>query len=400
MLRHLLALIWKRKTRHLLLTLELALAFAVVFAVCAFALRQAQLWRLPLGFAFERVWAVQLQVPDFAELTRDPTLVEQFKRLLQAQPEVAAAALVGFAPYTNSSNTNRFATEDGARSADGNVLSASDELVETLGLRIVEGRGFSAADGGAGTTPVLVDRRLAAALFPGRSAVGQRFTSGAPDAPSRRVYRITGVIEAYRDHGEFMNPVNFVLTRYDSASGLDIPTQLVVLLRPGTPRAYEARLNALLKQMRGEWGYRIAPLADLRADSLRMVLLPFTVVAVVAAFLLLMVAFGLFGVLWQSTTQRIPEIGLRRAVGAPAARIHRQILAEQMLLSTLGMALALVPLMQLPITGAFGEELNGTVFTLAALLAALAIYAVSALCALYPAWRASRLDPAAALRHE
>jgi hypothetical protein len=49
-----------------------------------------------------------------------------------------------------------------------------------------------------------------------------------------------------------------------------------------------------------------------------------------------MVAFGLFGVLWQNTTQRIPEIGLRRAVGASAADIYRQIVAEQLLLSSAG----------------------------------------------------------------
>jgi putative ABC transport system permease protein len=55
---------------------------------------------------------------------------------------------------------------------------------------------------------------------------------------------------------------------------------------------------------------------------------------VIAAFLLVMVAFGLFGVLWQNTTQRIPEIGLRRALGADAGSIYRQIIAEQMLLST------------------------------------------------------------------
>ena len=66
-------------------------------------------------------------------------------------------------------------------------------------------------------------------------------------------------------------------------------------------------------------------------------MMPLIVMAVIAAFMLAMVGFGLFGVLWQNTTQRIPEIGLRRAIGASSAHIYRQIIGEQMLLSSVAM---------------------------------------------------------------
>jgi putative ABC transport system permease protein len=127
---------------------------------------------------------------------------------------------------------------------------------------------------------------------------------------------------------------------------------------------------------------------------------PLAVVAVIAAFMLLMVAFGLFGVLWQNTTRRIPEIGLRRALGASAAGIYRQIVFEQLLLCSLAVVVGLVLLVQLPLTGALGEALNWSVFAGACALSMAVIYLLSFVCSLYPGWRASRLDPAAALHYE
>jgi putative ABC transport system permease protein len=113
-----------------------------------------------------------------------------------------------------------------------------------------------------------------------------------------------------------------------------------------------------------------------------------------------MVAFGLFGVLWQNTTRRVPELGLRRATGATAGDITRQIVLEQVLLCLLPIAAALILLVQLPITGALGESLSWPLFAGASLLAIAVMVLVCVLCALYPAWRASRLSPTEALHYE
>ena len=56
MIRHLLKPLWRRKGRNLLLSLEIALAFAVVFAIAAGALRYRQLYHLPVGFEWRDVW--------------------------------------------------------------------------------------------------------------------------------------------------------------------------------------------------------------------------------------------------------------------------------------------------------------------------------------------------------
>lgn len=404
MLAHLLKLIWKRKSRNLLIMLEIALAFVLVFGVVAFATRSAQLYGAPLGFVAQDVWAIQLQVPDYTRLQADPGPLDEIRRSLKALPAVEQVALANHSPYSNSTNSSGFSPAPGAQRVGSNWLLASDDYAATLGMPLVEGRWFTAADAGGDVVPVVVNRRMAQALFagdrPGESAVGKTFVYDEDAQPIRKRFRITGVVDDYRDGGEFMTPVNFTLMRFNPVPGADLPLTVMIKLKPGTPRAFEAQLISRLKQLQGQWGYQIAPLADLRTDVLRAVLIPLGVVAVIATFLLLMVGFGLFGVLWHNTTLRIPEIGLRRAVGAQARQIYQQIVAEQLLLSTLAMLLAMLMLVQLPLTGLLGNELNWPVFGVATAGTAALVLTVSLLCALYPGWQASRLAPAAALHHE
>lgn len=191
-----------------------------------------------------------------------------------------------------------------------------------------------------------------------------------------------------------------MLPRWIPGVGKETANNIMLKLRPGTPRTFETRLNARLKQVRADWNYIVTPLPDGRKSMLGTQMIPLTILSVIAAFLLVMVAFGLFGVLWQNTTQRIPEIGLRRALGASAGDIYRQIVAEQMLLSSGAMAVALVLLVQLPLTGVFGENLDWTVFFMASVLSAGVICLLSLLCSLYPGWRAARLSPTQALHYE
>jgi putative ABC transport system permease protein len=209
-----------------------------------------------------------------------------------------------------------------------------------------------------------------------------------------------GIVEAFRNKGPFMTPTNFVIARFAPHTSQSRVRTILLKVAPGTPRAFETKLNQRLKAVRNDWSYEIAPLTAMRATLLKEQLVPMAVVAVIAAFMLLMVAFGLFGVLWQNTTRRIPEIGLRRALGASAGSIYRQIVFEQLLLCSLAIAAALLLLVQLPLTGALGDTLNWPVFAGAALLSMAVIYLLSLACSLYPGWRASRLDPAAALHYE
>jgi putative ABC transport system permease protein len=131
----------------------------------------------------------------------------------------------------------------------------------------------------------------------------------------------------------------------------------------------------------------------------RMRLAPLVIGGVIGTFLIAMVALGLTGVLWQNVTRRTRELGLRRAMGASSGSVHRQVLAEVILLATIALVLGSIVALQLPILGVL-ELVTREAFVFGFAGALAAIYALTVLCGLYPSWLASRLQPADALRYE
>ena len=362
MFRHLLKPIWKRKSRNLMLSLEILLAFVIVFAVAATASRLYQLYQQPIGFDYPSVWAVDIQVSNATGIKNDRTTYDNLKRAVQALPEVESVAFTAYAPYENDTWQSKFYLPVSGNSTDSNVMQVSDDFSAVMHMPVERGRWFSSADEGAAEEPVVINRRLAQAMFPGQDAlgktIGQDEAGKVPDSKIRKQLKIVGVISDFRNHGEYMTPVHFVITRFSAQSSDEGMGAILLRVKPGTPRGFEAKLSQQLKLVRNDWSFAISPLSEMRYSQLMGVEIPLLMLTVITAFMLLMVAFGLFGVLWQNTTRRIPEIGLRRAVGATSANIYRQIVAEQLLITSLAMAVGLILLVQLPITGLFGDNLS------------------------------------------
>jgi putative ABC transport system permease protein len=399
MLRHLLKLTWKRKSRNLMLSLEILLAFAIVFGIAAFGLRNLQLYREPVGIDAADAWSVKMILGDVPDEAIPAEVYDTLRRSLLELPEVREVGFAAYSPYTMSTWTTSYKSPQTGAEVQSNIFESSDGAAAVLGIKLIAGRWFNRQDDGQAVRPAVLNKRMAAAMFPGRQALGQQFAEKS-DGGAARTFRVVGLVEAFRNQGALMNPTNFVMTRFDPHAGKSRARSILIKVAPGTPRAFEAALNRRLKLVRNDWAYEIAPLQAMRATLLKEHLVPFIVIAVIAAFMVAMVAFGLFGVLWQNTTRRIPEIGLRRAIGASAGDIYRQIVAEQLLLSSTAMIAGLVLLVQLPLTGALGASLDWPVFLGAAGLSMAAIYLLSLLCSLYPGWRASRLSPTEALHYE
>jgi putative ABC transport system permease protein len=140
----------------------------------------------------------------------------------------------------------------------------------------------------------------------------------------------------------------------------------------------------------------------MRRDKLRQYTIPLTVFGIIAAFLLMMVALGLTGVVWQNVTQRMQEFGVRRAHGATAAGIGRQVIAELVVMTSFAVAAGLVVIAQIPLLP-FPRDLTlvpRPVFMMGVAAAVAAIYVVTVLCAWYPSRLATRVPPAEALHYE
>ena len=404
MIRHLLRLVWNRKRSNALLTLEIFFSFLVVFAVGTAVSFAAMAYRRPLGFAWQNVWAVsaddqgnhdRIGGPGDARVDPRAAVIERMLGEARSLPEVEAAASMAIAPFANGSMVSAW-TENG-REVSSEVATTTQDLDRVLGIQVVSGRWFEPADAAQPWHSVVINRSLERALGGGESMVGKRLRT--PDETETED-RVVGVVEDFRRSGEIAPPGNIFIRLMREGHPEDVPGgNLLLKMRPGTPAAFEETLVRRLHGIAPDWSFESKPLEQARDSALRSRLAPFAVGVLVAGFLMLMVALGLLGVLWQNLVRRTREIGLRRAVGASAADVRRQVLFEQLLLASLAMALGLVLVLQLPLLGL--TSLVGTAPYLAGVgTAIVVILTLTLLCSLYPAALAARLEPADALRYE
>jgi putative ABC transport system permease protein len=393
MLRHLLRLVWNRKRATAMIMLEVAIAFLVVFAVAAVAVLYAYNWRQPLGFEWRDVWAVEVDTNVTTDDTFTPEQVTGFRQLLReaaAVPGVVAAAGAFIVPYELSA-TNGSVTH-GDRRTWTYFDEVTDGFAEVVGLRVVAGRWFGPEDDAAAIEPIVLNRRLARELFEDADPIGKVIERSGE-------LRVVGVVDDFRQHGELATPGSFAFTRVRVTGAADQrpPRKLLLKMARGTTAAHEQMVLARLAPVAPQWSLEVQPLAQERDGRLRLGMAPLVVGAIVGTSLLLMVALGLLGVLWQNVTRRTRELGLRRAVGASRQAVHRQVLAELALLTTLALVAPVALVLQLPL---LGVPLAPVVFWGALAAALLTIYGLALLCGLYPSRFATRLAPADALHWE
>lgn len=407
MIRHLFRLTWNRKRATALVFLELLGCFLILCAVATGVAFTVDNWRRPLGFDYRSIARVALRFEFFrlpveqrSQAIRD---VERVLAEVQALPEVEAAGLMENGPYSDNEQSWTFQLQSG----EVNVCwsSITPDVPRAMGFKLQRGRWFEPADEALAWTPVVITANLARARFGNEDPLGRQLYSGLdkPD-PEDPELRVVGVMADYRRHGETQAApyAGFALARFlpGDPKKSDLPSrELMVRMRPGTGPQFEERLVRRVQALVPNWSIDVESLEHSRARWLRERLLPVVVAAVVAGFLLLMVGFGLVGVLWQSVTRRTSELGLRRALGATAGNLRGQIVGELVAVTAVAVAAGSVLFVQLPVLGAFGFiPVRAYLYGLVAATGVLYCFVV--LCALYPGWMATRIRPAEALQHE
>ncbi|HEX6739960.1 MAG TPA: ABC transporter permease, partial [Vicinamibacteria bacterium] len=376
-MRHLLKLVWNRKRTNLLVMAEIFFSFLVLFGVITAWTFYVDNYRQPLGYDYGDVWQVDIDMKQEALEVKDPAMLEATRRLAQAVaelPPVQAVAGCFTVPYDDGAWSTDYRVD--GRRYRYEIDTVDDAFAEVLGLRVTRGRWFSREDDAAGGfDAVVINERLARHAFGDGDPIGRALPqdpdrSGKP----RTERRVVGVVEDYRAHGEFEAPTGYLFLR--TSSQPNPPRRLLLKVRPGTPAAFEEALMARLQAGARDWSFRIVRLEERRAANHRERLAPMIAAGVVAGFLLLMVALGLTGVLWQNVTQRTREIGLRRAKGATAVGIHRQILGEVVVMTSLAVALGVLVVAQFPLLDLLGFVRPG-VFAASLAVSCLALYVLT-----------------------
>jgi putative ABC transport system permease protein len=407
MLRHALKLIWNRRRASRLVVIEIAAAFVITFMLTGTAINLVGNYRRPLGFDYENFLSVIVQRSDSVYSRAQVGMesysdtIEAVLDALRALPRTEVVEPMMTTPY-----------EDGYRMTLNILLNprlnrTTTEALQAIGVELVAGRWFGPEDEGQPYRAALVNQAYSEEAFGSDTgAIGQRidrpdpnpvvFLGAGPPQPLREV-RIVGVIEDFRTGGEFSATMPLMIERHEPGdeSGFG-EFSLMLKPAPGTDANFAEQVVETVESIAPDWVTSVTSWEQRRTSSHRNTLLPVKAVATIAAFFIALVVMGLVGVLWQDVVRRTQEIGLRRALGAGAASVRRQIQLETLVIGAFGILIGSVIAIQFPLLQ--GDHLATAVPALA--LSAVVILVLVLLGALYPSWLASRREPADALRYE
>jgi predicted permease len=277
-----------------------------------------------------------------------------------------------------------------ADSLNTSVNTVSPEYFDTMGIHILAGRGFQDSDRSAKPARVLINETFAQAFFPHVDPVGRRLWNGLGT-----LWEIVGVVSdaKYRSLREPMTPTFYNL-------GSDDIFILIVRTR--------MRPDAVIQPVRRELAaldpalpfieiHTLAEEVDSSVAPERLTALLASLFGLLAAVL---AALGIYGLLSYAVAQRRREIGIRMALGAQPSDIAQMIGRQSLTMVTVGAAAGLVAAWEA--APAIRSLLYGVAPSDGVALGAAAAFVlvVSALATAIPAGRATRVEPAAALRDD
>jgi len=324
--------------------------------------------------------------------------MNELRARIAALPGVTRAAYASRLPAQRSGTSTTiiegYTPQAGTGAVELSVAIVSPEYFETMGLRLLEGRGFAPTDVLGADRVVLVNETAARRFWGSGSALGGRLRSQAANAPFRTV---VGVVED-SPVGEFperpVRPLFYVGTGQATVGG-----GYIVARTDRDPATLPAEMRAAALGTRASVDVASqGTLASIFDGALARPRFVARTVAVTSLLAVLLSALGIYAVVAFNAARRSNEMGIRMALGATAPRVVRLVVGDALgsvalgLAVGVGLAVAIVPRLEPALFG-IGPRDPAT------FLGALIFFAVVVVVAAYvPARRAARTDPSVTLR--
>jgi putative ABC transport system permease protein len=388
-----------KRMRVGMVVLEIALALGLVTAAGLTVRSFVTLTHGNLGFDSRNLYALELESFPTAQYTTydaSRAVVQRIAAALRATPGIVDAASTASLPFKGGFNTTiTIPGRRGTEECDGNAVDTA--YFRVMRIPLLRGRNFTPLDGPHAQSVAIVTASFARHFFGTLDVVGRRITPDytAPNMPSK-THTIVGVVGDTRNH--FSQPMNPLYYLPDTQTEVDFR----MVVRTGGPHfAVADTINRVFASVAPSLAkprlYSYDALLQQDAGRWQAAALLFGVLAVVA---LLLALAGIYSVTAYSVSQRTQEFGIRKAIGAKDERILGGVIVDALKQAAVGIALGLA------LAAGCTQLLQPLLFQTSAFdpltyVAVIALMAACAVCAaLVPAIRATRIQPANALRYE
>ena len=395
------------KSRFWLITVEVALTLAIVVNCINMMLDIRYDYIKPSGYDEENIIVVYTEpfAPEFKEDGFVDEMRREDLRRLRAMPGVVAAAGIHQVPLSGSgSATGRKPLGAEMDSLGAPYFVVTQGALETFGVELVAGRDFQPGDwdydqdayeAGEPERGVILSQALADDLFPEGNAVGSLIQSSSGE----RVNPVIGVVAQMQNSwpGSENLDGRVMLFPGKPGGGGVMGMRYMVRTEPGAVEAVFADLEGLMREGYADRVIRIETLMEVKADNFSGQLGVSKLLTSVIVLLVLVTALGIVGLTSFSVTQRIRQIGTRRALGASKGDIVRYFLVENWMITGFGLLFGLALTYGLNyalVSFADGAKLDLKLVAAGALL----LWLTGILAALIPAIRATNVAPEIATR--
>ena len=395
--------------QHSLIVAETALAVLLLTSAGFLLQTLRHLQRVDLGIHTEKLLTMVTPLSRYREFDRRVSFVNSMLERIRAIPGVLNAGAINDIPVGGcgcGSDTYLFAGEPREKWQGRDALArvVTRDYFATIGAALREGRFFDSSDratnGPGAEMSAIVNEAFADRNFPKRSALGARFQFSNL-GPAADWYNVVGVVKDIRERGVAADEKQAVYVLNEQAGkNFSTPSGLVIRTSVKPESIVPAVRDAIWSVDSNE---PIARIQTLDAIVTRQLSEPSQDTALLGAFAALALAvasIGLYGVLSYVVSQRTNEIGVRVALGATSQDIVLSFGRRGLELTLAGLAAGLllsfvaVRLMTTMLYGVRPDYVSAVAAVSAILLM------VAAIASLVPAYRASRIDPMVALRHE
>jgi len=386
-----------------LLALQTGLALAVLVGAGMIAQSLISLKRVPTGLDPEKLLTMQIALSEGfrGDEDRQRLAFEEIRERVAGLPGVTRAALISHLPIAGAANGSFLHVEGTEAPPPGQepwVISKQSQpgYFETMGIRLLGGRDFTAEDGADGLSrSVIVNESFALRYWPPGEALGKRIKYGRPESDFPWM-EVIGVAADIRHFGPD-RPVELGI--YEPLRQLPYWRENLVVRTAGEPRGVIQTVLAEIRAVDANAPvYSILSMDEVLFRSYWRPVVLARLLWVFSAVALLLAALGVYGVVAFSTAQRRREFGIRMALGAEKEMVLGQAIRTTATPAAVGLVVGLLVAwlgIRFATTLLYGvEALNPLVAGVAALIMA----TVALVATLLPARKAAGLDPAEVLK--